>query len=296
MISIIIALLINIIGPLYIGLHYFPPIVQHLTHITSISQGNGSHCVIMLHGLMGNPKEFENLMVLFDKENYTIYSPMLRKNHVQRINVTAYQTFKKTIKFLIDNKQINRISIIGNSFGGLIAKSMLYYLDMYSTYKNITQENFINVVTPHLPIKGSSPIDYIRWYLCYYLFKNAGKDLLGEYILYKSNDFEFKNYYGDIVKKYKKRISYGLNGGLESYDINVPYYSYTAELNLTSNKSKIAENNIIWHTSEWKFYTIPIFSLFSHGNAVGKHLNNRFVTWNKEQVIQSIKHIRNNFT
>lgn len=295
---------------------------KHNTERTS--RGYGDHYVVMLHGLGENPTEFDNLCELFEPHKYTIILPNMPGNMVEGLNRTAESAAKSIIDQIkqLHYSNIKKISIIGNSLGGLVAKKVLEKIDNFNldSQYHFEYENFVTLVTPHLGISGSyTPLNLIRLFISYFLW-DTGSNLRNPSLLAETETLEFKR----IVMKFNKRANYVSNG----IDLNVPAWSSRFGLSEeqmservkcesyldlcvscynrvciddkkrddgSSRKDRISHMSVKFNNVTWDMYGIPMYSLLNYGDVVGKHYNNRAVTWNMEEIENSMKHIRNLF-
>jgi hypothetical protein len=302
--------------------------------------GKGDHLIIMLHGFYGSPSEFDNIVSLFNEKEYTIIRPGFAsgyKSVVLNLNeqsdliydeILYYFDLEENKKPWTRNKSENdtlklsnykKISFIGNSQGGIIAK--LLCIKTKEFFKDLDKINFITIATPHLGIgleyfnqtinidksininkhqiiEGGLAVfnliptilnydlyDFIKYKLSY--FTKSSYELRSP-SLYVETENE---YFIKELINYKKVINYILSG----YDLNVPFYSSSYNLpNLKRDNYKIEYHNITLHTIEREFYTVPIHSLLAHGTIIGKW-KNAFFTWDKYLVDNSMKHIVERF-
>lgn len=203
-----------------------------------IVKGTGNHNIIMLHGMGGNVGEFYNLYPLFDEKNYTIIIPNDIMNPIMGLRYSVNIIYNQ-IKDVICNNIKNitdpcRISIIGNSLGGLVAKLLIIkihnegLMELREMYlQNIEYKNFITVVTPHMGISFpkhysfidtlSDPLNYIRIVFSYFFLFWTGDDLRTTNLLNQTETPEFLS----IARMFDNVVSYSLS----TFDSNVPFFS-----------------------------------------------------------------------
>jgi hypothetical protein len=285
----------------------------------TIIKGTGDHYVIMLHGLGGSPREFENLSAFFGKDEFTLIIPSMSGTMWNGLNKITEQVAHDIVKHLntksMHYTQTYKLSIIGNSMGGLIAKKVLEKIN--ETNEDIhyyfEHEHLIMVVTPHLGIGGDYGIlNMIRLFFSYFMF-DTGSDLRDVNILNNTETEEFKK----IAKRFKSRSNYVLH----NLDLNVPAWSSRFRVDTEnlikmerfkkhrfcseedefycgkskSNFDQILDIPIVHNDLNWDTYVVPMHSLLNHGNVIGKHHNTWWITWYKEEVENSMKHIRSLF-
>lgn len=290
--------------------------------------GKGEHLIIMLHGYYGSPSEFNNIIPLFNEDKYTIIRPGSTSGYKSIIFDLNRQTNNIYNEILFYFKEENpnpwfkqktetlnlsnykKISFIGNSQGGIIAK--LLCVKMKDFFSDLEKDNFITIATPHLGIglkyfnqtikayKNKNGIkkvqiipidinydiyDYFKNVLSYFTTSSLN---LSSPLLYIETEDE---YFIKELKNYNKTINYILSG----YDLNVPFYSSSYNLpNIKRDDNKIEYHNITLHTIKREFYTVPIHSLLAHGTIIGKW-KDAFFTWDKHLVDNSMKHIVERF-
>lgn len=306
-----------------VGLLLFPVVAINLIfhlRVWSIQnepvvvRGNGSHYVIMLHGLGGTPDEFQNLYPLFDEHNYTIIIPFDPNNSFNGIEESAnviYRQVSQLIKTRTNNYgqgYLKELSLVGNSLGGLITKKLIVKLKSdlefipdfryaNGTVEKIKLQNFVTVVTPHYGIgMDETPFNLIRLFISYSLFRSQTMlDLRSNSIIEKTETNEFN----DVLSKFKNKMNYVLT----TFDLNVPFSSsirciacgFKESSILFPTTKEIVKTTLNIDNIKLETVFVPINSLLNHGNVIGKHLNNQFVTWNRQEVLNSINHIKGNF-
>ncbi len=339
---------------IFLASFYVHDIINYRLNEKTVVQGNGSHYIIMLHGFMGAPDEFQHLRKLFDKKNYTVIIPYDKRNFYSGLDSSVnftYNEIKDKLCKRIKNYEC-KISIIGNSWGGLVAKLLIVKLKNLLLDKidgerinTITFENFITTVTPHFGIgkaykyeEGENNakikatinaftfgyinkriligIDTRSKYPFYddlingaiidirillsYLTSQTGRDLRDPEIFIRTETEEFRK----IMMWFNSVINYSLF----TYDLNVPDWSSIIgrydtfkeiqEELITQNKS--LDKDIGCTTKNMYdihriMCIVPINSFLNHGNLIGKHLDRSSITPNREEVENSIRHIRNWF-
>lgn len=212
----------------------------------------------------------DNMHIGLDKITTRVYREITR--------IFRRQTFR--------NMDIKKISILGNSLGGLVAKKLIVELKngYYTLNENIKLRSFVTTVTPHMGIGGSyTPLNIVRQLISILILDKTGMDLMDQEILEKTETKEFF----DI--KFENRVDYCLS----AFDLNVPFWSCTKGIvGGVQDKENIIDN--VYYLNG-KFVFIPLDTCLNHGNVVGKHLNNTLITWKQDKVLESMKHIRSQF-
>lgn len=281
------------------------------THPTMV-HGYGPHLVIMIHGVMGTPLEFMGIAHMFDESKYTVLIPSIRNSHTIGVRSSAIRVLNEFKTFMEGDSgkfprisagfmiyqwkikesmfgKIKKLSIIGNSMGGLVAKDLLYVLfqdpQVYRYTSSIKLDQFICTVTPHYGAQDENVIlNTIRKTVATLFFSQTGHDLFSE----ETRPIPEQDYY---IKLFNKRISYVLS----TFDTNVPYASASMNSHLKIGDS-ITETKVNHMGLNWLFYTVPIhsglpFNIGAHGNIMGSHFNNEWITSNRTEVLESMNHI-----
>lgn len=278
-----------------------------------VVNGRGNHLVIMLHGVGGRASEFDNLVELFQETRYTVLIPSMRLNLYAGLESTTNHAFVQIANYLetTRNREIKKVSIIGHSLGGVVAKMLLVKISQLNrldlTVNDIEYNNFITIATPHLGISGDYwPLNLIRILLTIPMVY-TGIDLRDTNLLNRTETNRFK----EVVNKFNKRSNYVLS----TLDLNVPAWSsrFDRDMELqydTINpkkeskekraklRNKLEDIRHLYmpiNDIHWDNYIVPIHTLLNHANIIGKYVHNSFVTWNQEEVINSMNHIRSQF-
>jgi hypothetical protein len=277
----------------------------------------------MLHGFGATPLEFENLYTRFNKTEYTIIAPRMNKNFAQTLQESSNEALKGIKHHIKTWKLYKKLSIIGNSLGGLVAKLLIVDLEksIGTGNENIVLENFITLVTPHHGILGPfSIMNTIRVMVCALVCQlNLSRELLFSNIVEKTETSDFKR----LAKMFTKRVSYTLSTfdtmvpfwsstfqqreitlvtGFDTYKLNKEDFSYKAThiendaiTTVSIYPARIETGELISNEISWKIVFVPIHSWLNPGNMVGKHLNNSWITPDKQEVSNSMNHIVSQF-
>lgn len=316
-------------------------------YVETIVYGTGKHYIIMLHGLGSSPNEFKNLYPLINSTRYKMIIPSMNYNAIMSLEETTDWTYQVCKHHIKDWSNVESLSFIGNSLGGLVAKKLLDRMSHELLLHNhVKLENFITLVTPHKGIGNDfSLMNLLRMGVVMTLLNDhlAFSLLLGKRTENEINTTLFLT----MIKKFKNKTSYALS----SFDSNVPLWSATlqdinqgkkfykslthdgvvsldrhkvkffvasddsldngdsnmrsqhGEISLPINGkmgyykeiTEITEIEIEDSNINWKLVFIPMNSWLNHGNVVGKHLHNTWITPDKRMVANCLKHITDNF-
>lgn len=123
----------------------------------------GKHLFVLVHGLWGNYKHMNAIRDVFaetfhDHENTLFFSP--RQNGYFKtfdgIEIMGYRTLLELCRFIeqFPKGEITKISFVGYSMGGLIARFMIgkMFTECHELFQCIEPQLFITFATPHLGV------------------------------------------------------------------------------------------------------------------------------------------------
>ncbi|EKD17015.1 uncharacterized protein L3040_000457 [Drepanopeziza brunnea f. sp. 'multigermtubi'] len=122
------------------------------------------HLCVLVHGLWGNPNHLqvmaaslrekhpkESLHILVAKRN----SGNFTYDGIERGGERVCQEIEEEIEKLAEaGQEITRISLVGYSLGGLVARYAVGLLDSKGFFKSIKPVNFTTFATPHLGVRS----------------------------------------------------------------------------------------------------------------------------------------------
>ena len=97
-----------------------------------IEEGEGFP-IIILHGLMGNLSNFNQVTSFFSKKNYKVIMPVLPIYELPIIK-TSVKELAKFLERFIKYKKLKEFALMGNSLGGHIG---LYYTKIFNKAKGL---------------------------------------------------------------------------------------------------------------------------------------------------------------
>ncbi|KAG9816752.1 DUF676-domain-containing protein, partial [Aureobasidium melanogenum] len=122
------------------------------------------HLCILIHGLWGNPKHLKNLATSlqaeYPKDKLHVLLTKSNSNNFtyDGIELGGERTtneIEEEIKILEkDGRRITKISIVGYSLGGLVARYVVGLLYSKGYFDRIQPVNFTTFATPHLGVRS----------------------------------------------------------------------------------------------------------------------------------------------
>lgn len=276
-----------------------------LTHHPELNMsGRGKHLVVMLHGFGGNPAEFDNLATLFHPRDFTLMRPMLG-SRLGALAYTVEQTGERIARQLqtaIDSLpgSFSRLSVIGNSAGGLVAIEVAKRLNVSA---EIGKEHLIMIATPHWGLLTSNFDWKNEWRRTGYFYWQDRWRLQAAVVLRGmlheavglvkfATGFWLSPLGGSLVLRYPSLAYLGFQEEHHYYvdglDFMVPFESATSRVRMGLLEDP---RNPRAHRSS---HAVSIGSVLKHGSLVGKWRDAWF-TWDPQSVMDSMWHIRNRF-
>lgn len=132
-----------------------------------------SHLFVLIHGLWGTPEHMESLRQSFKaamdpRENAVFLLPSRNAKFktFDGIEILGYRVLLEVCQFIQqynednkDGRQIRRISVIGYSLGGLVARFVAgkMFTECREYFRGIEPALFLTMATPHIGIKFFNP-------------------------------------------------------------------------------------------------------------------------------------------
>lgn len=133
----------------------------------STGSDNAHHIVVLIHGLWGNPVHLHHLRdtlaerhaedglhILIPKSNSDSHTYDGIEVGGERITHEIEQKIEELSK---KGNKITKISVVGYSLGGLVARYVVGLLYKAGIFDNITPANFTTFATPHLGVRTPTP-------------------------------------------------------------------------------------------------------------------------------------------
>ncbi|MCJ1306808.1 hypothetical protein MMC25_000451 [Agyrium rufum] len=141
------------------------------------------HLCVLIHGLWGNPSHLENLRLSLAKQNpspnfHVLVAKSNSSNYTyDGIDVGGERVAKEVEDHISSvekkaGKKITKISVVGYSLGGCVARYAIGLLYSRGLFENIQPVNFNTFATPHLGCRSPFP-GYVRR-----MFNSLGGNML----------------------------------------------------------------------------------------------------------------------
>jgi hypothetical protein len=248
--------------------------------------GNGPKLLIMTHGWLGSPADFHEILHLFNQTKYTIFIPF-----VPQLSTGSLETARDQLMVMVNEhfhnwRDFESVSFFGMSLGGILAKMVVVHLKVL--WHPLELETFVTVSTPHDGFECGLFMSILLSFI-------PQPTVLHELYRY-GHTLERAN----AVMHYRAHwFSNGLNYMSSTYDDMVPIESSSLGLwdySQLNTSNGIYEHDVHTQLGSWKFVFVPMTgTLRRHGNMIGKHVNNPFITWDREPALKSMQHIASNF-
>lgn len=192
-----------------------------------------SHLFVLLHGLWGTPTHMRSLEQMFKKsinpkENAIFFLPTQNAKFktFDGIEIIGYRALLEICQYIHNfnvknnpkGRYIRKISVVGYSLGGLIARFIIgkLFTECKEYFKDIEPVLFLTMVSPHLGIRFFNPSsNFLRAMI------NSGLTVMGSSVLGKSGRELFitnmnngilikltEGEYIDSLAKFKYRIAF----------------------------------------------------------------------------------------
>ena len=126
-------------------------------------RSNADHLVILTHGIMGTGEDLGYLAKILEKNGCTVLKSVSNENFKSLGGVkTGGEALASEItKRIAENGQLKRLSIVGNSLGGLYARYAIKILfdGTENTIAGLQPYRFMSIATPHLGVRNWTFVD-----------------------------------------------------------------------------------------------------------------------------------------
>ncbi|CAB4256277.1 similar to Saccharomyces cerevisiae YOR059C Lipid particle protein of unknown function [Maudiozyma barnettii] len=178
-----------------------------------MSSQQGSHLFVLIHGLWGTPQHMgslkESLQHYIDsKENAIFLLPSQNSKFktFDGIEVLGYRALLEICQYIrrhndlqecSDHKRITRISIIGYSLGGLVARFVVgkMFTECQEYFSGIEPVLFLTMASPHLGIRFFNPSNSLFRTILDPVMTVLGSNALGK----SGRELFIANRYNDIL-------------------------------------------------------------------------------------------------
>lgn len=186
---------------------------------------SGKHLFVLIHGLWGNHKHMKSLNQAFENvcgqdKNCVFFAPTQNAlfKTFDGIEIVGYRTLIEICQYIKEFKegQITKISIVGYSMGGLIARFVIgkMFTEFEQIFKGIEPHLFLTFASPHLGVQFYNPNKSTFKCLLQPILRGVGSNILGKsgrelFITNKFNDILVKLSEGEYLEnlsRFKWRI------------------------------------------------------------------------------------------
>lgn len=172
------------------------------------------HLFVLIHGMWGSSSHMKSMLKVYkdklpDDTIFFVPAENAKFKTFDGIEIIGYRTLIELCQFInnyqdthsVDDR-IDRISIVGYSLGGLIARFVIgkCFNECMEIFHDIKPILFISVATPHLGIEFYNNNSWFRAYLLNPLMKILGSTFLGK----SGRDLFIMNSYNNILIRLSK--------------------------------------------------------------------------------------------
>ena len=150
---------------------------------------NVDHLVVLSHGIMGTGEDLGYLASLLETSGCTILrSVSNEQNSLDGVKSGGEKLASEILGCIANNGQLKRLSVVGNSLGGLYMRYAMKILfdDSDGTVGGLQPHRFMSIATPHLGVRdwtivednGFTVPDIFKFLVSKAMF-STGRDLFG---------------------------------------------------------------------------------------------------------------------
>lgn len=150
---------------------------------------NVDHLVVLAHGIMGTGEDLRFLASLLETSGCTtLRSVSNEQNSLAGVKAGGEKLASEILGCIANNGQLKRISVVGNSLGGLYMRYAMKILfdDSDGTLGGLQPHRFMSIATPHLGVRdwtfaedyGFKAPDILKFLVSKAMF-STGEDLFG---------------------------------------------------------------------------------------------------------------------
>ena len=193
---------------------------------------NNYHLFVLIHGLWGTYKHLDSLVRVFGEtieekdEKLLLYAPRVNAKFktFDGIEILGYRTLIELCEFIDrfkashPNATINKISVLGYSLGGLVARFVVgkMFTDCHEYFHEMQPVVFITMASPHLGVKFYNPLSARVKTVVNPLLRFLGSTILGKsgrelFIINDSNDIVIRMTEGEYLEglaRFKWRVAF----------------------------------------------------------------------------------------
>lgn len=189
--------------------------------------GSGKHLFVLIHGLWGNHKHMKSLNKAFEEafgqdKNCVFFAPTQNAlfKTFDGIEIVGYRTVIEICQYIKEFKdgQITKISIVGYSMGGLIARFVVgkMFSEFGQIFGGMEPQLFLTMASPHLGVQFYNPNASKFKRVFQPILRGVGSNILGKtgrelFITNRHNDILVKLAQGEFLEslaKFKWRVAF----------------------------------------------------------------------------------------
>lgn len=185
------------------------------------------HLILLIHGFNGSPSNFDNF-----ERVLKIYLNPLSKNLVVKLCSNQWNTydgiekgakrlFPEVLEVLRSNPSLTKMSLIGHSMGGLLARYLIKLLHDHNVFSSIQPWAFVTLATPHLSIRRSPSKSLFNFIFVHFLpyFCQSLREMMMEDSDHLLHKMAVESSFLIPLGLFSKRVLYSNI----FYDLQVPY-------------------------------------------------------------------------
>ena len=141
-----------------------------MTAFTSVTKGlvfpmsnNADHLIILTHGIMGTGEDLAYLGKLLEKNGCTVLKSVSNENFksLGGFKTGGEKLASEIVNHVAQHNGLKRISVVGNSLGGLYARYAMKILfnDTDDTIAGLRPHRFMSIATPHLGVRNHTFVE-----------------------------------------------------------------------------------------------------------------------------------------
>ena len=138
--------------------------------LTSIANGlilptgyNGDHLIVLTHGIMGTGEDLAYLGKLLEKNGCFVLKSVSNENFksLGGFKTGGEKLASEIVDYVAKNKKLKRVSVVGNSLGGLYARYAMKILfnNTDDTIAGLKPYRFMSIATPHLGVRNHTFVE-----------------------------------------------------------------------------------------------------------------------------------------
>lgn len=124
---------------------------------------NADHLVVLTHGIMGTGEDLGYLASLLETSGCSVLRSVANENFksLRGFKTGGEELASEIVKCIAGNNKLTRLSVVGNSLGGLYARyaMKILYNESDGTIAGLEPHRFMTIATPHLGVRNWTFVD-----------------------------------------------------------------------------------------------------------------------------------------